>query len=34
LMLEPGVYATLRYEQSSAAINAELTSTFGTVRLA
>ena len=34
LMLEPGVYATLRYEQSAAAINAELTSTFGTVRLA
>ncbi len=34
LMLEPGVYATLRYEQSTACINAELSSTFGTVRLA
>ncbi len=33
LMLEPGVYATLGYEQSAAPINAELTSTFGTVRL-
>jgi hypothetical protein len=27
------VYATLGYEQSAAPINAELTSTFGTVRL-
>ncbi|HLY27788.1 MAG TPA: DUF5668 domain-containing protein, partial [Aggregatilineales bacterium] len=34
LMLEPGVYATLRYEQTPARINAELSSTFGTVRLA
>ncbi len=34
LMLEPGVYATLGYEQSQMPINAEVTSTFGTVRLA
>jgi hypothetical protein len=33
LMLEPGVYATLGYEQSQSQINAELVSTFGTVRL-
>jgi hypothetical protein len=35
LMIEPGVYATLGYEQSGAdsAVNAEVTSTFGTVRL-
>ncbi len=33
LMLEPGVYATLHYEQSAAPLTAELTSTFGTVRL-
>jgi hypothetical protein len=34
LMLEPGVYATLGYEQSEAPITVELSSTFGTVRLA
>lgn len=34
LMLEPGVYATLGYEQSSALVQAEVCSTFGTVRLA
>lgn len=34
LLLEPGVYATLNYEQSDSPVNAELTSTFGTVRLA
>ena len=33
LMLEPGVYATLGYEQSIAPTNVELVSTFGTVRL-
>ncbi|MCC7451945.1 MAG: hypothetical protein IT324_31350 [Anaerolineae bacterium] len=33
LMIEPGVYATLGYEQSQALVNAELVSTFGTVRL-
>jgi hypothetical protein len=33
LMLEPGVYATLGYEQSHTPINAEVTSTFGAVRL-
>ncbi|MEP7285976.1 MAG: DUF5668 domain-containing protein [Chloroflexota bacterium] len=33
LMLEPGVYATLGYEQSAAPINVALVSTFGTVRL-
>jgi hypothetical protein len=33
LMLEPGVYATLGYEQSALPINAEVVSTFGTVRL-
>ncbi len=32
-MLERGVYATLGYEQSAAPINAEVASTFGTVRL-
>jgi hypothetical protein len=34
LMLEPGLYATLGYEQSKSLIYAEVTSTFGTVRLA
>ena len=34
LMLEPGLYATLHYDQSNRLVNAELTSTFGTVRLA
>jgi hypothetical protein len=33
LMVEPGIYATLGYEQSAAPLNVELTSTFGTVRL-
>jgi hypothetical protein len=33
LMIEPGVYATLGYEQSAAPVNVELASTFGTVRL-
>jgi Domain of unknown function (DUF5668) len=33
LMLEPGVYATLGYEHSLMPINAEVMSTFGTVRL-
>ncbi len=33
LMIEPGVYATLGYEQSPALVNAEVVSTFGTVRL-
>ncbi len=33
LMLEPGVYATLGYEQSTMPVNAEVVSTFGTVRL-
>jgi hypothetical protein len=33
LMLEPGVYATLGYDASQPAISAELSSTFGTVRL-
>jgi hypothetical protein len=32
-MIEPGVYATLGYEQSPALVNAEVASTFGTVRL-
>ncbi len=33
LMLEPGIYATLGYEQSSLPMTVELASTFGTVRL-
>jgi len=33
LMLEPGLYATLGYEQAEAPIFAEVSSTFGTIRL-
>jgi hypothetical protein len=33
LLLEPGVYATLGYEQSPTHANVEVSSTFGTVRL-
>jgi hypothetical protein len=33
LLLEPGVYATLGYEQSESPIVAELSSTFGTIKL-
>src|SRR5262249_54834071 len=33
LMLEPGVYATLGYEQSAAPIRAEIGSTFGAIRV-
>src|SRR5260221_7796957 len=33
LLLEPGIYATLGYEQSPIRANVEVSSTFGTVRL-
>jgi hypothetical protein len=33
LMLEPGVYATLGYEQSESVVYAELATTFGSITL-